>query len=180
MLQGTSSYEKSAWNDYRDHIDELAEDSKFMDYLTAPVQRRPPLGRSEAGAPKVETQNLAVNKLYPLAFIRLLEAHAKCAAESSEPSDPGDEEHRYDDVERDDEARVERTCSNGMYDMGRFRTVGGRHQLPITGLMAVEDGTDSNPTGVFGGKKKPRESPYHSRLFSRISRDSEVASVSVY
>lgn len=120
--RGNVNFDGTKWSEYRDKIDGLAEDHTFMEYLTKPVsERRKADGREDLQ----ETQQLAVNKLYPLAFIRLLEAQARFSGEG-EDDDPADEAHRYDDLDGDEEARVIRTASSGIYDMGRFRTVGGQ------------------------------------------------------
>lgn len=89
VLQGNATFEPTKWNEYRKRIDQLADDTRFMHYLTAPVTKSPKKNRRKKNAtpakcPKVAPHppQLAVNKLYPLAFIRLLEAHAKHAAET--------------------------------------------------------------------------------------------------
>lgn len=163
VLQGHATYDESSWNEYRQRIDRLAEDERFMEYLTAPVQPR-----SRAPQEPEDPGQLAVNKLYPLAFIRLLEAHAKCASESSEPCDPAEELHRYDDPPREDEDRLERTQSSGLYDMGRFRTVGGgdkAHQRRSVEVQLVQDRPGS------GRDRVDRRRPYHASFLSKIGRE---------
>lgn len=115
-----AAFDHEQWAEYRGKINQLAEDDRFMQYLTAPVRENGVLDDEESHP---HPQQLAMNKLYPLAFIRLLEAHARYANQS-EVVDPEEEAHRYDDLDGDDEDRVLRTASSGRYDMRRFRTVG--------------------------------------------------------
>lgn len=122
VLKPDAHYEQSSWDEYRSRIDKLAADENFMQYLTAPVHLKP-LAIASTNNARVQAHQLAANKLYPLAFIKLLEAHAKMAADSSEASDPAEEKHRYDDLDRNDEACIERMASTSLYDMNRFRTV---------------------------------------------------------
>lgn len=181
VLKGDAKFEDSTWNEYRDHIDELSEDPRFMDYLTAPVQRRPAVPTPAVDA-HADSERIAVNKLYPLAFIRLLEAHAKYTAESYEPYNPEEEEHRYDDVDREDEGRVVRTTSTGVYDMGRFRAVGG--STPVSNASTPEgmmNRRDSPP--AFGGlapkSQTSSDMPQQPSFFQRISHERPSAIVPV-
>ena len=123
VLEGDAEFDENLWKEYRDKIDQLAEDSQFMDYLTASVGKRLPLGLQSKERRRKDPEQLAANKLYPLAFIRLLEAHARYSAEKSEPDNPEEEQHRYDDLDGEEHEPVERTFSNGMFDSTRFRTV---------------------------------------------------------
>lgn len=116
ILQGSATFQPNAWNDYRERIDLLAHDDRFMHFLTAPVSDRvsamksstvPLSSMSSSSSSSASAKcrqklskmsnphppQLAVNKLYPLAFIRLLEAHAKHAADSESPVQSPSRDH---------------------------------------------------------------------------------------
>lgn len=153
VLQGDATFHPNAWNDYRQRIDQLAHDDRFMHYLTAPVSRRSGAGASvgmggsasstmSSLKPSKSGKNLhphppqlAVNKLYPLAFIRLLEAHAKQAAESdvmAQPPDDGRFQFHSGDVDVDlddelDESNIDptRPPSRSLFPSTRARKLDG-------------------------------------------------------
>lgn len=169
-------FDGAEWDEYRGKIDRLAQDESFMTYLTEPVERR--------DEDDTETARMAVNRLYPLAFIRLLEAHARYANDRHEVVNPEDELHRYDDLDGEDEDRIVRTASSGMYDMGRFRTVGSvgntrrgapldahRGRRSVDMVRLIEHPTDR-------GRAEGRRMQYPT-FRSRMSRESRVASVPV-
>lgn len=171
VLQGRAecNFDGTRWNEYRERIDGLAEDEGFMEYLTKPVgEKRKGEGREDFR----ETQQLAVNKLYPLAFIRLLEAQARFNGEG-EDDDPADEAHRYDDLDGDEEARVFRTASSGIYDMGRFRTVGGQRNGD------AGRGSDDLVRLLESRPKNHGRRVDRTVFLGRMSRQSRVASVPV-
>lgn len=173
-----AGFDRDEWAEYRGKINQLAEDEGFMQYLTAPVKEKGAL--EEDRDREADPQQLAMNKLYPLAFIRLLEAHARYANQS-EVVDPEEEAHRYDDLDGEDEDRVLRTASSGLHDMGRFRTVGsvrggyrgtGTKRLPPGQRVGlIEDRPVRSPEG--------RSGPF-SNFRRNMSRENRTASVSVY
>lgn len=179
VVQGDAHFATNTWNQYNHHIDQLAEDPQFMHYLTQPLQQRSP--RIIEPKAHAEAQQLAVNKLYPLAFIRLLEAHAKGAAESAQPCDPADELHRYDDVDDRDVDRVVRTHSNGLYHIGRFRTVGGERWSGTYRKSTYREsaqGTAAHLTRLI--QAAPSRQPAARYSFAGMSRGNQFASVPVY
>ncbi|KAI0557950.1 hypothetical protein FGB62_248g012 [Gracilaria domingensis] len=177
VLKPQAHYEKSSWNAYRSRIDQLADDEQFMDYLTAPVQRHPPVNVSANDA-AANPQQLAVNKLYPLAFIKLLEAQAKMAAEEAAPCDPSEESHRYDDIDGDDEARIERTTSTGLRDMKRFRTISSESRRNLYSAPATFSGSLDHVRLLKFCSESGSESS-HSSFFSRLTQENHVSSPSV-
>lgn len=177
VLKPHAQYEQSSWNDYRSRIDRLAEDERFMDYLTQPLQNRHP--------PKVPGMNaandphqLAVNKLYPLAFIKLLEAQAKMSADATDTSDPQEEQHRYDDVDGDDEDRVERTTSKGLHDMKRFRTVYSPRKKKPLGHHTHKFASMEHIRLIKPTAESCSESS-HSSFFSRLTQENHLSTPSV-
>lgn len=173
VLEQEASFAGTSWVGYQDRIDLLAEDVDFMSYLTAPVRQR---GQEEEQV----GESIAVNKLYPLAFIRLLEMHAKCDSEKAEPVNPDDELHRYDDPDREqEEDMLVRTQSSGVYDMGRFRTVvsgegrggvgaGQRHSLDFPHMGEQP----AFPRRQRGPGKEERRRSYQPGFLSRLGRES--------
>ncbi|CAN8075475.1 unnamed protein product [Agarophyton chilense] len=174
VLKPQAHYEKSSWNAYRSRIDQLAENEQFMNYLTAPVQRHP-----SANVPTQDAANnphqLAVNKLYPLAFIKLLEAQAKMAAEADSPCDPSEEQHRYDDIDGDDEARIERTASTGLRDMKRFRTISSENRTNRCNALGTVSGCPEHVRLLKFSSESGSESS-HSSFFSKLTQDNHMPS----
>lgn len=125
-------------------MDELGRDETFMQYLTAPVHSPGMnLAHTDLSSGSATTPHqLAVNKLYPLAFIRLLEAQARFAAQTEladRETEAADEKHRYDDPV-DDDMPAMRGRSGAAFDMrSRFRSVGGN---------CIENGTQVTPKEV--------------------------------
>ena len=151
-----------------------------MNYLTEPMQNRAnQRSKMSESSKHVDAEQLAVNKLFPLAFIRLLEAQAKFAA-TSEPCDPADEKHRYDDVDdrEEDDALVQRTHSNGIYDINRFRTVGG--ETWRTKHRTNERQKATQLVSLIENKPTYHHPTPRYNFSSRMSRGSQFASVPVY
>lgn len=144
-----------------------------MDYLTEPVQHHhpPKMPRMHAAS---DPKQLAVNKLYPLAFIKLLEAQAKMNADTAHANDPHEEEHRYDDIDGDDEARIERTTSKALHDMHRFRTVYSPNKKPLRhhahNFASMEHIRLLTPAVESGSESS------HSSFFSRLTQENHLSS----
>lgn len=178
VLQGNATFEPSKWNDYRKRIDQLADDTRFMHYLTAPVNKKSPkkngkksISQSKAHKVAPHPPQLAVNKLYPLAFIRLLEAHAKHAAETEIVTHDADHTcYDYGPANQHDPFgnRVNRMASYSASE--RFCSMDGLAALPRRKMSMSFDGFDSsqsfrgnyashpryarNVIGLIGGKHR--------------------------
>lgn len=163
VLQGDATFEPTAWNDYRQRMDQLSHDDRFMHYLTAPVMRRcksSQSGRSGKSVP--QHPQLAVNKLYPLAFIRLLEAHAKHSAECDEQS-RHNEHARFGYGEPFDQAFCEQPVVHGTFLNGRL----GSRDLSCRRRSCDPHG---NGTSGFGMTNRSRSSGESVRLINGKSK----------